>query len=138
VWFPGDHANVGGGHDLNESGYADNALRWMAGEAAAKGLHVRPQPWLAPRPRRSVLHQQSFWFLFSTPEPRSQLRMLDELRFGPWDHAARFDDSVAEHLKTMALARYDHWRPGLNEALRQVDQIAKTLYALSKLRGLNP
>lgn len=38
VWFPGNHADVGGGYAPNESAPANNALRWMISEAQQCGL----------------------------------------------------------------------------------------------------
>ncbi len=38
VWFPGAHANVGGGY--RSAGLSDIALRWMAGRAQAVGLEL--------------------------------------------------------------------------------------------------
>lgn len=40
VWFPGVHADVGGGYKEAESGLAKIALRWMLREAMAAGLLV--------------------------------------------------------------------------------------------------
>lgn len=34
LWFPGNHADIGGGYPENESRLSDNALGWMVGEAA--------------------------------------------------------------------------------------------------------
>jgi uncharacterized protein (DUF2235 family) len=55
VWFPGAHADVGGGYPTAESGLADASLEWMTREAKACGLHVgdaKPEPGA-----RRVLHQ---------------------------------------------------------------------------------
>ncbi|MCA0210894.1 MAG: DUF2235 domain-containing protein [Proteobacteria bacterium] len=40
MWFPGDHCDVGGGHAESASGLSKYSLRWMADEAAAKGLGI--------------------------------------------------------------------------------------------------
>ncbi|MFN0116079.1 MAG: DUF2235 domain-containing protein [Paracoccaceae bacterium] len=40
VWFPGAHADVGGGYRLRE--LADIPLKWMAGRAASAGLKLDP------------------------------------------------------------------------------------------------
>jgi uncharacterized protein (DUF2235 family) len=47
-WFPGAHANVGGGYAA--TGLADEALSWMAGKATLHGLHLNLEkitnpPW---------------------------------------------------------------------------------------------
>jgi len=38
VWFAGDHADVGGGHNQGNSPLTDAALEWMLGEATQGGL----------------------------------------------------------------------------------------------------
>ena len=43
VWFPGVHADVGGGYPEAESGLARVCLRWMLREAVAHGLVVNQQ-----------------------------------------------------------------------------------------------
>jgi hypothetical protein len=40
VWFPGDHADVGGGRAEIESGQSKVALTWILREAAAAGLLI--------------------------------------------------------------------------------------------------
>ena len=44
VWFPGDHCDVGGGHENGESGQSAIALAWMLREAIAAGLLADPSP----------------------------------------------------------------------------------------------
>ena len=53
VWFPGAHADVGGGYQAR--GLADGPLRWMWAEAAHCGLSVRHG---APTDSVLVLHQE--------------------------------------------------------------------------------
>jgi hypothetical protein len=52
-WFPGAHADVGGGYP--DGGLADAPLRWMQAEASKKGLDVDAPP---ANPARRVLHQE--------------------------------------------------------------------------------
>jgi uncharacterized protein (DUF2235 family) len=40
VWFPGVHADVGGGYPDEEAGLAKISLQWMLHEAETKGLHL--------------------------------------------------------------------------------------------------
>ena len=40
VWFPGVHADVGGGYRAKDAGLAKISFRWMLGEAKALGLRV--------------------------------------------------------------------------------------------------
>jgi uncharacterized protein (DUF2235 family) len=42
VWFAGTHCDVGGGHAEADSGPSKTPLRWMAREAQAQGLAMRP------------------------------------------------------------------------------------------------
>ncbi|WP_374652339.1 DUF2235 domain-containing protein [Dongia sp.] len=42
-WFPGAHANVGGGYE--DDNLADISLNWMIGKAAGLGLRLQQQPW---------------------------------------------------------------------------------------------
>ena len=52
VWFPGEHACVGGGHKTTR-GLSDAALEWMMDNVAALGLEVdktRVEDGLAPDP----------------------------------------------------------------------------------------
>ena len=70
VWFPGVHADVGGGYPEPESGLSKISFQWMLGEAADKGLVVnnsradlvlgrgaRPD-FVAPNPN-AVIHKSS-------------------------------------------------------------------------------
>lgn len=40
IWFPGNHADIGGGYPENESRLSDAALKWMCDEAMKVGLKV--------------------------------------------------------------------------------------------------
>lgn len=51
VWFPGNHADVGGGYPKNESAPANNSLRWMLAEAQCCGLSLDPQRYGVLFPR---------------------------------------------------------------------------------------
>ena len=42
VWFAGDHADVGGGHEDGNSALTDASLVWMLGEATQEGLAIDP------------------------------------------------------------------------------------------------
>jgi uncharacterized protein (DUF2235 family) len=43
VWFPGAHADVGGGYKQSEGGLANCALGWMAQKASDNGLALDPE-----------------------------------------------------------------------------------------------
>ena len=51
VWFPGNHADVGGGYPANESAPANNSLRWLIAEARACGLKFDAACYQALFPR---------------------------------------------------------------------------------------
>lgn len=56
MWFPGVHADVGGGYA--EEGLSDQALLWMAREAAAQGLGVGPMVQASDR----CHHDSQCWY----------------------------------------------------------------------------
>jgi len=77
VWFPGAHADVGGGYP--ERGLAEGALQWMLDQARAAGLHLR-EDWQPPQPPDPAgrLHQpwntwqgRALKGLFGGPAPRA-------------------------------------------------------------------
>lgn len=51
VWFPGNHADVGGGYPAGENGPANNSLRWMIAEARDCGLNFSETQYSAIFPR---------------------------------------------------------------------------------------
>ncbi len=71
VWFPGVHADVGGGYPEAESGLAKVALAWMLGEAREAGLLTDPARedlvlgragggYVAPDPKADM-HESLTW-----------------------------------------------------------------------------
>jgi uncharacterized protein (DUF2235 family) len=47
VWFSGDHADVGGGHDDGKDHLSNIALKWMLNEAASSCLKIDKKKYLA-------------------------------------------------------------------------------------------
>lgn len=143
VWFPGAHADVGGGYLLHESGLSNNALRWMANEAQAIGLQIEPTTrWLAGQTSAEVLHHQiRKWFIGFKPRVRPQLEMLRDV-FGrgasELGHAMFFHESTRLHLLNAAARKYSFFRPGVNETLQKVDELAFQLFIKSRLLGHEP
>lgn len=94
VWFPGVHADVGGGYPAAESGLARVCLRWMLQEARAHGLLVnaavlqqhgldRPAP---PADEQAAQHESlsgAWWPLEHLPLPH--WRQVD----GQWVKGSR-------------------------------------------------
>lgn len=83
LWFPGSHADVGGGSEA--TGLSDTALDWMQGRAVAAGLSLRedlPFP-PAPDPLAPVTYADRDW-----PLPKAE-RLIDDCAPG-----CAFHDSV--------------------------------------------
>lgn len=143
AWFPGAHADVGGGYLLHESGLANNALRWMAEEAQLKGLQLAPGTrWLAGQTSAEVLHHEiRKWFIGLKPSVRPQFQMLHDI-FG-WEstefgHAMYFHESTRLHLLNTVARQYEFFRPGVNDTLRKLDELALQLFVKSRLLGHEP
>jgi uncharacterized protein (DUF2235 family) len=91
LWFPGAHADVGGGYPEAESGLAKIALEWMFQEAAEQGClfdQEQVERFLGGSPKKSKISKpdvlapahnstQGFWNLLEW-SPRKQ-----------WDHNAK-------------------------------------------------
>ncbi len=45
VWFPGVHADIGGGYPFNDSHMAMVAFQWMVNEAQFTGMKIDPEPF---------------------------------------------------------------------------------------------
>jgi uncharacterized protein (DUF2235 family) len=143
VWFPGAHADVGGGYGSDESGLSDNALRWMGKEATTYGLRLDPQTtWMTGSTGKEVLHHEiRKWFWWLSPVVRPQLQNLLNAP-GPamaaMDNALYFHESVARHLRNRAARDYGFLRSSVNKRLEQVDELAMQLFVRSRLLGLKP
>jgi uncharacterized protein (DUF2235 family) len=141
VWFPGAHADVGGGYGKDASALADNALRWMAGEAMTFGLQIEPHTWwMNTSSGNEVLHHEiRKWFYWLTPTVRPQLqRLLDAPGPSDMDNALYFHESVGRHLRDRAARTYQFPKPDVNGQLEQVDELALRLFVRSRLLGLDP
>ena len=59
VWFPGGHANVGGG--VLDTGLSDGSLKWMIDEAAKEGLRFSAQmvEQIKPNFQGNIFHKHS-------------------------------------------------------------------------------
>jgi hypothetical protein len=71
LWFPGVHANVGGGYP--DTGLSDIALKWMIDEASKAGLAFRETMvgQIAPNPRGILYDSRKGIFRHLRAEPRS-------------------------------------------------------------------
>lgn len=140
VWFPGAHADVGGGYLLHESGLSNNALRWIASEAQARGLQIEATTqWLTGQTSAEVLHHQiRKWFVGFKPSVRPVVKVLHDASgqaLVDLMHAMYFHDSTRLHLANAATRKYKFYRPGVNTALHEVDELALRLFIKSRLLG---
>jgi len=114
VWFPGDHSDVGGGHE--DTGLSDGALKWMIDEAeAAVGLPfeptarnaITPDPGTrAPRGPRAGVRGAAIEVAFQ-PRPRATPVV---------DHSRPLPDRIAEYAyerqrRFRHLPRDEQYRP---------------------------
>ena len=132
VWFPGSHADVGGGYAQSRSAYSDTALAWMAAQARDKDLQLDwGHAWLNPPPHKHGLHHESKgWFYRLAPQPRSWLTADEDRR----PDVCHFHVSARDHLLDPARRSYA-FRPAVNAALNQVDALAATALLGSRLSG---
>lgn len=133
VWFPGAHADVGGGYPADASERSDIALRWMAAEAAATGLGIAPQ-LLQPRQggtTQRIHHEIRRWFLPTWPRPRKWL--LDKRDTALDSH--HFHKSAHDYLRHSDTTGYRFSLCHVNSALRAVDRDALARAILLRLRG---
>ena len=131
VWFPGAHADVGGGYEARY--LSDTALGWMAREAQKVGLTLTTCPTLQGStlgPDR-VHHELRGIFTFS----RSALRRcLTEQRYVSVAQQHRVHRGVVDRLRDANSSRYGYVRPGVNNKLRQADELAlKMLVQLGRI-----
>ena len=78
LWFPGVHANVGGGYP--DTGLSDIALEWMIREAEACGMELRPGmvEQLRPDPRGVLYDSMRGIFRHLRSEPRSVPALVEK------------------------------------------------------------
>ena len=143
VWFPGAHADVGGGYHPIESGLADTALKWMSDEASREGLLLdKTASWITGVIGAKVLHHEiRKWFLLARPTVRQPLDdLFAQSGLGPpsLGHALYFHETVAEHLRNRKNRPYKFLRPYVNKTLSKVDDLAVKLYIWARLLGHEP
>lgn len=71
VWFPGVHANVGGGYPIRD--LSDITLEWMINEAKSAGLMLNPsyKDTLSPRPVGQIENSRKGFFGKLKSRPRA-------------------------------------------------------------------
>jgi len=121
VWFPGAHADVGGGYEARY--LSDAALGWMAREAqrVGLGLAICPALYGSPLGPDRVHHELRGIFTFS----RSALRgCLTKQRYACVAQQHRVHRCVVDRLRDASSSRYRYLRPGVNKRLREADELA--------------
>ena len=124
VWFPGAHADVGGGYPAGETGLADAALLWMADQAEAHGLALdRSSAWLHPEAADACVHHEIRGvFVASLPRPRRWLSAAD--LDADAARSFRFHASAGARLFASTRPQYGYRQPFVNAALRRADELA--------------
>lgn len=132
VWFPGAHADVGGGYPADASARSDIALRWMAAEAAATGLGIVPELLQQKESEISqkIHHEIRGWFLATWPRPRQWL--LD--KSADLD-SHYFHETAYDYLRQSDAIGYRFSLRHVNSALRAVDRDALARAILLRLHG---
>ncbi len=133
VWFPGVHANVGGG-------YADDTLslvplEWMMDEAAKAGLRFLPAPQQEPRPPANPFGRRydsrsgvAAYYRYQPRKLSARLTIPDpttRLQQNPSRRDRGFLESIVIHESAMERVRLgtDHYAPiGLPAEFRIIDR----------------
>jgi uncharacterized protein (DUF2235 family) len=144
-WFPGAHADIGGGYA--ESAWSDVALDWMIKEAISvvnglkldHGLKLDQQlvrdrlyansssPSIralsGPAP---IQHEIRQWFIAATPTVRKDLRATQSLHDATTD-TFRMHPIVYLRLLKNVSTSYKFFRKDVNQRLREIDEISLNL-----------
>jgi hypothetical protein len=118
VWFPGNHADIGGSYEENESRLSDGALRWML-IAATTALH--PIKW-----DPDVLRTHAEPIAKSHDEVKAGFGFITRLTGCTWKEQHRrlpsteatMHKSVYERFDAQEALQYDAWKPYRPETLR--------------------
>lgn len=119
VWFPGAHADVGGGYRVKEDELSNTALRWMASEAEKAGLVVDKTAawWLQLVGQPAIHHEIRGLFLATMPSPRSWLLKQDSFC---WKSHC-FHHSANSYVMNADKVSYTFKPAHVSAALRRVD-----------------
>ena len=118
LWFPGNHADIGGGYEENESRLSDISLQWMLDAATAIPHPIKFNPdvlvtHLAPEGRRHDEVRIGFGIITTLTGKTwaEQHRKLPS-------NDAPMHRSVYERFDLPVALEYDSWRPYRPETLR--------------------
>lgn len=126
VWFAGAHADVGGGYCEAEAMWSDEALHWMASEAADKGLQLMKNLLRGPSHDIKIHHEIKGVFLGLKPVVRTALAERNSLdrrtveTFG-------VHPSVYRRALRPEVRNYHFFRSGVNQRLKEIDRISLEL-----------
>ena len=139
VWFAGDHANVGGGHESGNTSLTDASLAWMLGEAIAAGLvldktareeaeRIRAEGGKASSATTSDLRRR-YWYTYTLPRWDLDNRTYPPGHWPTWFWASGVRQPV-RHAEDHPILLHETIRdrgPGYQpEALRRRTRLAYT------------
>jgi hypothetical protein len=133
VWFPGAHADVGGGY--RETQWSNGTLRWMASEAESKGLQVNNQvlPNSIASDGVDIHHAIRRWFVGLEPTVRTVLAERTDLAPAAVNTFS-IHPSACRRLLNPGARQYTFWRPGVNEKLQEIDEMSLQLFLEIKFK----
>jgi Uncharacterized alpha/beta hydrolase domain (DUF2235) len=125
VWFPGNHADVGGSYEENESRLSDITLRWMLNAASAIPQPIKFDPDVlvthpAPDGRRHDEVKTGFGIFTRL----TGITWTEESRKLP-SNDAPMHRSVYDRFDLPKAFEYDIWKPYRPETLREHIDFAK-------------
>ena len=126
VWFPGNHADIGGGYEENKSRLSDATLRWLLKAATVIPKPIRYDEALlithpSPEGRRHD-EVKSGWGLITRLTGRTWTEQHRKL---PSDDAT-MHKSVYERFDLPQAFEYDTWKPYRPDTLRTHIDFAKS------------
>ena len=117
VWFSGNHGDIGGGYEENESRLSDAPLRWMLNAAAAMPHSIKFDPTvLVTHPIPDGRRHDEVKTGFRIITPLTGLTWTEEQRRLPSDDAP-MHRSVYERFDLPEVFEYDRWKPYRPETL---------------------
>jgi uncharacterized protein (DUF2235 family) len=143
LWFPGVHADVGGGYPERDGGLWWTPFEWMLGEAERAGLRVDPKRLedvrdrakLSPRPWADPMHESLtplWWLAEFFPKirrgPRSSLALP---RIGLGRHRYIEANALLHKSAMLRIREIDYAPPNLSESflekVRALSEVPETM-----------
>jgi len=118
VWFPGNHGDIGGGYEENESRLSDETLSWMLRAATVIPNPIKFDPSvLVTHPAPSGRRHDEVKTGFGIVTTLTGITWKEEYRKLPSDDAP-IHRSVYERFDLPEAFEYDTWKPYRPETLR--------------------